>query len=156
MALLGWIRSAVISAVRWIRSGLGLDVNTRPFWQRYNFPPVTQRQEVIGRADTVIAGDAAYPPLDTARPIGDIYAATDYPVIGSTGGPMDTGEATVFGKGEYEDTTGKKVYRSVKVKVAWDATKQDMLDALQADIERLGRECWVSGGEIVEDSIVII
>lgn len=155
MALLSWIKNAVMSAVRWIRGGSHLDVNTRPFWQQYNFPAIPARQEVIDRADVVIEGQDRIGSMGPADDLGDIYRGTAYPVTAGVGGPLDTDEASVFAKVKYEDARGDAVHKSIKIKIAWDATIKEFLDMLEADANEVGGDYGLSGAEIVAGSITI-
>lgn len=155
MALLSWIKNAVMSAVRWIRGGQSLDVNTRPFWQQYNFPAIPARQEVIDRADVVIEGQDRIGSMGPADEVGDIYRGTSYPVTAGVGGPLDTDEASVFAKVKYEDARGRDVYRSVKIKISWDATMSDFLDMMESIADDVGDSYGLSGGSIVAGSITI-
>lgn len=149
MAVLGWIRNAVMSAVRWITGGRQLTVTTRPFWQPLDWPPIEQRQDIIERADTIILGQEQFPLQAPEAPLSDIYEGTAYGVTDAGTGPLETDEATVFGKAVYTTPTGGTVYRSIRVKVAWDMPIEDVIAAIDAAVAAVGRKYGLEEGEIV-------
>lgn len=156
MAILQWVKNAVVGAVRWITSGRILTVTTREFWIGHGSPPIVERADVIDRANSVIIGQENYPSLGPDEPLGDIFGGTGYATSGPAVGPLETEMARIHGKAIGDNASGGVSYRSWSIEIPWDATKEEVADAIQDAIDAIGGASgspnFRNGAEIPEET----